>query len=138
MKSRRTVWLLVLVIITAMGLASRRYASSWSEIIARYGGDTMYAAAMFALVALLVPRWSALRVSLIALVACVLVELSQLHRAPWIDSIRATRIGGWMLGFGFLWSDLVCYLGGIGLMATLTWLVSGGSISSRRSQNKES
>jgi hypothetical protein len=41
------------------------------------------------------------------------VEVSQLYHAPWIDAIRQTRLGGWVLGFGFLWSDLACYAVGI-------------------------
>ena len=45
----------------------------------------------------------------------VAVELSQLYHAPWIDSIRHTTIGGLILGFGFLWSDLACYSLGVGL-----------------------
>ncbi len=34
---------------------------------------------------------------------------------PWIDSVRQTTIGGLILGFGFLWSDLACYAAGVGL-----------------------
>ena len=41
------------------------------------------------------------------------IEISQLYHAPWIDSIRATTLGGLILGFGFLWSDLICYTVGI-------------------------
>ncbi len=43
----------------------------------------------------------------------VTVELSQLYHAPWIDSIRQTTLGGLILGFGFLWSDLACYALGV-------------------------
>ena len=48
-----------------------------------------------------------------------LVEISQLYHAPWIDAIRQTALGGLVLGFGFLWTDLVCYSVGvmIGVMA---------------------
>jgi hypothetical protein len=45
----------------------------------------------------------------------VAVEISQLYHAPWIDSIRQSTIGGLILGFGFLWSDLACYALGVGL-----------------------
>ena len=41
------------------------------------------------------------------------IEISQLYHAPWIDAIRNTILGGLILGFGFLWSDLVCYTIGI-------------------------
>ena len=42
------------------------------------------------------------------------IEISQLYHAPWIDTLRANRLGGLILGFEFLWSDLVCYTMGIG------------------------
>lgn len=58
----------------------------------------------------------------ISLVLAFAVEVSQLYHAPWIDGIRSTTLGGLVLGFGFLWSDLVCYLVGIaaGSLAELT------------------
>ena len=40
-------------------------------------------------------------------------ETSQLYHAPWIDRIRATTLGGLVLGFGFLWSDIACYTVGV-------------------------
>jgi Protein of unknown function (DUF2809) len=51
----------------------------------------------------------------ISLTLAFLVEISQLYHAPWIDSIRQTTLGGLVLGFGFLWTDLVCYSVGIAL-----------------------
>ena len=41
---------------------------------------------------------------------------------PWIDSIRHTTLGGLVLGFGFLWSDLACYAAGVGLGVTIEML----------------
>ena len=133
MKTRRVAWLIALLAIVAFGLASRRFALHLPHFVARYAGDAMYAAAMFALVALIWPRWSIVRIAIVSFIACVMVEISQLYHAPWIQSVRATRIGGWILGFGFRWSDLICYATGVAIMATLTWLVSGGLISRRTS-----
>jgi len=58
------------------------------------------------------PTWS---VAALAMAFSVLIEVSQLYHAPWIDSIRQTTMGGLILGFGFLWSDLACYALGVGL-----------------------
>jgi hypothetical protein len=44
----------------------------------------------------------------IALAFAWAIELSQLYHAPGIEALRHTRLGGLVLGFGFLWSDLVC------------------------------
>jgi hypothetical protein len=51
----------------------------------------------------------------LALSFSVLIEMSQIYHAPWIDSIRHTTLGGLVLGYGFLWGDLACYAVGIGL-----------------------
>jgi hypothetical protein len=103
------------------GLASRRYGARLPQFVALYAGDTIWAMAMFALFALLAPRWPTARVATAALVASWLVELSQLYHAPWIDAVRDTRIGGLLLGYGFLWSDLLCYTAGVALSAVLDW-----------------
>jgi hypothetical protein len=50
-----------------------------------------------------------------ALLFCFFIELSQLYHRPWIDAIRHTRLGGLILGFGFLWTDLIAYSIGVAL-----------------------
>jgi hypothetical protein len=102
-------------LVCALGIGSRRYALVLPEVIAAYAGDTLWALAVFLGIGLLWPRASTGRVAGGALVVCLAVELSQLYHAPWIDAIRGTRLGGLILGFGFLWSDLVCYTAGVGL-----------------------
>ena len=52
----------------------------------------------------------------------VAIELSQLYHAHWIDSIRHTTLGGLILGFGFLWSDLACYAVGVGIGVIVEWI----------------
>ena len=64
---------------------------------------------------LILPRVSTRTIAILAMAFSVAIELSQLYHAPWIDSIRHTTLGGLILGFGFLWSDLVCYAVGVGL-----------------------
>lgn len=113
----RQLGLLALVI--AMGLGSRRFGSRLPGVIAAYAGDTLWALALFLVLGLIRPRASTGRVAAMALVGSLLVELSQLYHAPWIDAVRQTRLGGWILGFGFLWSDLVCYAIGVGLGAAV-------------------
>jgi len=55
-------------------------------------------------------RW----IAVIALTFSFSIEISQLYHALWIDALRANRLGGLILGFGFLWSDLICYTLGVG------------------------
>ena len=68
---------------------------------------------LFLLVSTLLAGRTVISRATISLVLAFVVEISQLYHAPWIDSIRHTTLGGLVLGFGFLWTDLVCYTVGI-------------------------
>jgi hypothetical protein len=50
---------------------------------------------------------------LMALAISLAVEVSQLFHPAWLEAIRGVKLGGWLLGFGFVWSDLVCYTVGV-------------------------
>lgn len=89
-------------LVVAAGLGSRRYAASLPLLIARYGGDTMWALLVYLLLGIV---WPSLRVCTVALFTGAISladELSQLYHAPWIDALRRTWLGGIVLGFGFL------------------------------------
>jgi Flp pilus assembly protein TadB len=75
--------------------------------------------AAFLAIGLALPRASTWVVAVLALSVSVAVELSQLYHAPWIDSMRSTTVGGLLLGYGFLWSDLACYAAGVGLASLI-------------------
>jgi Protein of unknown function (DUF2809) len=118
MQSKRghpLVSIALLAIVCMLGLGSRHFASNLPAVVATYAGDTLWALALFLFLGLILYRVSTGRIAALALVISLLVEVSQLYHAPWIDSIRRTRLGGLVLGFGFLWSDLVCYAAGVGL-----------------------
>jgi len=44
-------------------------------------------------------------------------RLSQLYQPPWIHRLRDTTLGALTLGFGFKWTDLLCYAAGVALGA---------------------
>jgi hypothetical protein len=98
-------------------LASRRYPTVFPAWIARYAGDTLWAALVFLMLALFWRRASTMRIGAVAITIALAVEVSQLYHAPWIDAIRATTLGGLTLGSDFLWSDLLCYSIGVGCAA---------------------
>src|SRR5208337_1413384 len=111
------IWLAMIALACLLGIGSRRYAHALPGFIAVYAGDTFWALAASLSFGLILPRASTRTVAMLAMAFSVAVELSQLYHAPWIDSIRHTTIGGLILGFGFLWSDLACYSLGVGLGA---------------------
>ena len=109
----RPVYATACVFSIALGLASRRFATSLPDFVRLYAGDALWAATVYFLAATLWPR---ARISLLAVGALAFafaIEASQLYHAPWIDGVRSTRLGALVLGQGFLWSDLVCYTAGV-------------------------
>jgi hypothetical protein len=115
----RLLYFAGVLLVIASGLASRRYASALPSFIARYAGDTLWAVMVFGIIGLIAARWSTARVAAVTLLVSYGVEISQLNHAAWIDSIRNTRLGGLVLGYGFLWSDIVCYTVGVALCVGL-------------------
>lgn len=113
--SSRPRWLTAALLLAtiALGLASRRYATALPSFIAAYAGDALWAAMAFWIAALLFPRARTQTLASAALSISYAVELSQLYHAPWINKLRATRLGALALGHGFLWSDLLCYAAGV-------------------------
>jgi len=118
-KRNRFLYFVVGSLVVALGLASRRYAAVLPVFFAQYAGDTLWAQMVFVAVGFLAPRWSSRRVAVVALGVSYSVEISQLYHAPWIDSLRHTLLGGLVLGYGFLWSDLACYTVGVALGVVL-------------------
>ncbi len=114
MKRRnRVIYLCMIIIVIMSGIASRKFSYELPEFIAKYSGDTLWALMVFFIFGFVFLHFSTFRVALIALIFSLLIELSQLYHVQWINTIRNTKIGGLILGYGFLWSDLVCYTAGI-------------------------
>ncbi len=117
----RFAYLLVAIVVVIAGLASRRYRGQLPGFLAEYTGDTLWALMLFLFVSTLLAGRPILVRAAISLALAFLVEVSQLYHAPWIDSIRRTTLGGLVLGFGFLWTDLVCYTVGIATGSLTEW-----------------
>jgi hypothetical protein len=115
----RARYTIVALIFAALAFASRRYGDLLPPFVVRYAGDTLWATMVYFATGALATRRPASAVAAIAVVGSYAVEISQLYRAPWIDGIRATWLGGLVLGHGFLWSDIVCYTAGVALGAGL-------------------
>ena len=55
----------------------------------------------------------ALFIASTSLLLCYSIEFSQLYQAEWIIAVRKTLFGRYVLGQGFLWSDILAYTFGI-------------------------
>ena len=59
------------------------------------------------------PNGTLIKSLLLAFIFSYLIEFSQLYQADWINQIRASTLGGLVLGYGFFIQDLVSYAIGI-------------------------
>jgi hypothetical protein len=120
---RQKIYLVGVLTVVALGLGSRRFGAYLPTFIADYAGDTLWALMVFLGLGLLTPDSRSWQRAAVALAVSYLVEVSQLYQAPWIEALRHTTLGGLVLGFGFLWSDLVCYSIGVGIGVLLELVV---------------
>ncbi|HDR8183942.1 TPA: DUF2809 domain-containing protein [Bacillus thuringiensis] len=114
-KRNRLLYALFTIVIIILGLCSRKLAFALPHLLNEYLGDALWALMIFTVFGFLFPKIETKKVAFISFLFCYGIELSQLYHAEWIDSIRATTLGGLVLGFGFLWSDLVAYTIGVGI-----------------------
>jgi hypothetical protein len=123
MTRRRTHLAVTVVFVVALGLASRAAPVLFPACLGKYPGDALWALMILFGIAFLRPDIRPLRLALLALAVSWLVELSQLYQAPWINAVRATRLGHLVLGSGFHWPDLLAYAIGVlaGLMIDLSF-----------------
>lgn len=96
-----------------LGLGSRYAAFSPPESIKNHAEDACWAALIYLLVSLIMPQKLVLQRAITAIACAFTIELSQLYRASWIDSLRQTTLRGSVLGFDFKAMDLVRYTVGI-------------------------
>ena len=113
MKRSRIIYFALFVITMVLGLASRQFGDCLPVFLRNYPGDALWAMMVFCGIGFLFSKMAAAKVMLAALVFSFAIEFSQLYQADWINVLRHTTLGGLILGYGFLWSDLVCYTVGI-------------------------
>ncbi|HEY4786819.1 MAG TPA: DUF2809 domain-containing protein [Bacteroidales bacterium] len=112
---RRYIYVVLILLVISLGLSSRHFAGylpPWNKL---YLGDALWALMIFFMSGFLFRTKTTRWIAMLALLFSFSIEFSQLYQAGWINAIRATRLGGLILGYGFLWSDLLCYTVGIAL-----------------------
>jgi hypothetical protein len=118
-KRNRVLQAVMIIGVIILGLGSRRMASSIPDFLNAYLGDALWALMVFIGVGFIFRNMKTTKVALIGISFCYLIELSQLYQANWINEIRRTTLGGLVLGYGFLWSDLLAYFIGISVGAAI-------------------
>jgi hypothetical protein len=118
-----TVYAVIVAVVIVIGLASRKFAWLLPSLLKKNAGDILWATMVFFLVGLLLPRLSTLRIAIISALFSVFIEFFKFFHAPALDAFRDTTMGRLIFGYGFSWSNLVCYGLGIllGVAVDMAW-----------------
>ncbi|TDP01437.1 DUF2809 domain-containing protein [Flavobacterium sp. 245] len=108
MKKSRLHYFIFFLLIVFLGITSRKIS-----FIPLWIGDFLYAVMIYALVRIVFVYKKAIHIVLLSLLICYAIEFLQLYQGEWIIEIRKTLFGRYVLGQGFLWSDIFAYTAGI-------------------------
>ena len=109
----RVSYVIAVVIMIILGLASRKFGTFLPSFVAENAGDMLWAMMVYFGFRLLLVRKSLLTAIWLSFLFSFGIEFSQLYQADWINRIRNTLLGALILGKGFLAADLVRYMAGI-------------------------
>ena len=110
---RRFFYLVAVILVIFLGLASRKYPALFPAILGKYPGDALWALMVFFGWGIVFPTARPSKLAAYALLTSYAVEFSQIYQAPWLNAIRATTCGHLILGSGFQWTDLAAYTVGV-------------------------
>jgi hypothetical protein len=105
----------VIFLIFIAGLGSKCYTGIGQEWVTSYVGDLLLPLFMILGVALFFPKTSPLPITVGVLSYNIVIEITQLWHAPFLEALRPTLFGKIFLGSYFAWNDIVCYFIGGGL-----------------------
>lgn len=114
-KRSRPLYGVITILVIILGIASRKFSIYLPQFINLYLGDALWAFMIFSGFGFLFTNLETKKLGLAALMFCYFIEVTQLYHSSWIDSIRRTTLGGLVLGYGFLWSDLIAYTMGVSI-----------------------
>nr|WP_315149487.1 DUF2809 domain-containing protein [uncultured Flavobacterium sp.] len=108
LKNSRIHYFILTLIVIALGITSRKMLG-----VPTFFGDTLYAVMIYFGLRMLFVNLSIKKTAVLAILFCFAIEFLQLYDAQWMLEIRKTTLGHYVLGQGFLWSDLGYYTLGI-------------------------
>lgn len=101
-------YFILLIIVIFIGIISRKI-----DFVPLCFGDYFYAVMIYLLTRIFLINQKPIQIAITSLVICYSIESLQLYQADWIITVRKTLFGKYVLGQGFLWTDLVAYTFGI-------------------------
>ena len=111
MKSNRLNYFITILLVLILGILSRKITG-----IPLFIGDVLYAVLIYFGFRFILNDFKKATSLLLSLLFCFGIEFLQLVQIDWLIAIRKTTLGHYILGEGFLWLDLLCYV--IGSLVT--------------------
>lgn len=108
LKNSRIQYFILILIVIALGITSRKMDGAPT-----FFGDTLYAVMIYFGMRMVFINLNLKKSAILALLFCFAIEFLQLYDAEWMLAIRLTTMGHYVLGQGFLWSDLAYYTVGV-------------------------
>ena len=105
LKNNRLYYFSALFITLILGILSRKING-----IPLFFGDVLYAVLIYFGLRFLFIHLKTHKTFLLSLLFCFGIEILQLVQIDWLIAIRKTTLGHYILGEGFLWLDLLCYV----------------------------
>ena len=106
-------YILLALLFMVVGYTSRQYYPNTGTFTHDYVGDAIWAGMIYWGFRMIQSNSTCLKSAIYAIIFCFGIEFLQLYHAPWLESLRHTKLGGLILGFEFLGSDLVSYTIGV-------------------------
>ena len=116
LKNNRLYYFLALFITLILGILSRK-----TTVVPLFIGDVLYAVLIYFGFRFLIIKSEKSTSLLFSLLFCFGIEFLQLVQIDWLIAIRKTTLGHYILGQGFLWLDLLCYVIGSLLAFLIDW-----------------
>lgn len=120
---RRLIFACAIIILCVSALLARKAAGYSPNFFNTYYPDTAWTMAVYCGFGLIFNRGKIFNLSA-AIITSYIIEISQLFSMPLLSAARSTVIGGLILGYGFLWSDIICYTVGALLCFTAEILIN--------------
>lgn len=111
--NKRFIYLIALILTMLLGLSSRIYSQNLPSFIVEHAGDFLWAMMVYFGFRFIITHQKLYLAFLLSLLFSLGIEFSQLYQAEWINRIRASLLGGLVLGKGYLSIDLLRYTVGI-------------------------
>ena len=116
MKSNRLNYFILILFVIILGILSRKISD-----IPLFIGDVLYAILIYFGLRFLFIHLKTHKTFLLSLLFCFSIEILQLVQIDWLIGLRKTTLGHYILGQGFLWLDLLCYIFGTLIAFVIDW-----------------